>query len=77
MPPPRCLLTGLFSQVAELQPGRTYLTLHSRDEAKIHPSSHLFESRSPYLLYTELINTGKHSIQSSCSFEIVMYRLQL
>uniref|UniRef100_A0A2P2I525 RNA helicase n=1 Tax=Hirondellea gigas TaxID=1518452 RepID=A0A2P2I525_9CRUS len=54
----RCLLTGLFTQVAELQADRKYLTLSNHDEAQIHPSSCLFSSRSPYLMYTEIITTS-------------------
>ncbi|KAF2368196.1 Helicase-associated domain [Trinorchestia longiramus] len=54
----RCLLTGMFMNVAEMQPNRKYLSLASRDETQIHPSSWLFNSGSSYLMYNEVVHTG-------------------
>ncbi|KAA0198472.1 hypothetical protein HAZT_HAZT007935 [Hyalella azteca] len=54
----RCLLTGMFMNVAELQPDRKYLTLAHHDQAQIHPSSVLFNSHSSYVLYNEVIHTA-------------------
>jgi len=60
-PVKRCLLSGLFTQVAELQPGHKYLTVASREPARIHPSSGVRESRSDYVMFTQLVNTGTES----------------
>lgn len=56
----KCLLSGLFLNIAELQRDNHYLTLMSRQRAKIHPSSALSGKATPkYILFTELVATGK------------------
>ncbi|XP_071538136.1 ATP-dependent RNA helicase DHX33 isoform X2 [Panulirus ornatus] len=55
----RCLVAGLFTNVAELQLDGKYLTLNSKQEAVLHPSSVLFGGKPAYILYTELVHTGK------------------
>ncbi|XP_055301326.1 ATP-dependent RNA helicase DHX33 [Sitodiplosis mosellana] len=56
----KCLLSGLFINIAELQRDNHYLTLTNRQRAKIHPSSVLNgKSTAKYILFTELVATGK------------------
>lgn len=55
----RCLATGLFTNVAELQLDGKYLTLDTKQEAALHPTSALFGGKPAYILFTELVHTGK------------------
>lgn len=56
----KCLLSGLFINIAELQRDNHYLTLTSRQRAKIHPSSVLSgKPTAKFILFTELVATGK------------------
>lgn len=60
----KCLLTGLYSNLAELQSDKTYLTLSSRLRAKIHPSSVLSNTKLPEcVLYSEMLSTGKNYLK--------------
>lgn len=50
----------MFINIAELQRDNQYLTLTSRQSAKIHPSSILSgKPTTKYILFTELVSTGK------------------
>lgn len=53
------MVAGLFTNAAELQLDGKYLTLDSKQEATLHPSSVLFGGKPAYVLYTELVHTGK------------------
>lgn len=55
----RCLATGLFTSAAELQLDGKYLTLDTKQEAALHPASALFGGKPAYVLFTELVQTGK------------------
>ncbi|XP_050726308.1 ATP-dependent RNA helicase DHX33-like [Eriocheir sinensis] len=55
----RCLAMGLFTNVAELQLDGKYLTLDTKQEAALHPTSALFGGKPAYVLFTELVHTGK------------------
>lgn len=56
----KCLLSGLFINIAELQRDNHYLTLASRQRAKIHPSSVLSgKPAAKFIIFTELVATGK------------------
>lgn len=56
----KCLLSGLFMNIAELQRDNHYLTLTNRQRAKIHPSSVLNgKPNAKYILFTELVTTGR------------------
>lgn len=62
----RCLAHSLFLNAVELQLDGTYLTLDSRQPVVIHPSSVLFHSRPPYMLYNELLHTSKCYMRDLC-----------
>nr|XP_018904073.1 PREDICTED: putative ATP-dependent RNA helicase DHX33 [Bemisia tabaci] len=55
----KCLLTGLYMNLAELQRDKKYLTVHSRLTTSIHPTSSLFGSLPPCILFTEILETNK------------------
>lgn len=56
----KCLIIGLFSNIAEFQRDNTYLTLTSRQRAKIHPTSILHnKARSSCVIYSELVLTSR------------------
>lgn len=64
----RCLLKACFTQTARLDEvsGNTYLTLLSRQEAKLHPSSVLFRKRPlpQCVVYAELVTTSKNYLRT-------------
>lgn len=54
----KCLLTGLFDNIAELRHEKSYLTVTGKLRAKIHPSSFLHRRHHPqYLVYSEIVLT--------------------
>ncbi|KAJ9595956.1 hypothetical protein L9F63_012849, partial [Diploptera punctata] len=55
----KCLLTGLYMNIAELQRDRHYLTWGSREVVAIHPSSFLFTSQPQCVVFTEVVQTGR------------------
>lgn len=54
----KCLVTGLFMNIAELQRERQYLTVESRQIVAIHPSSVLYGLQPHFVLFTEVVQTG-------------------
>ena len=65
----KCLITGLFTNIAELQYDGKYLTLDGRQEAAIYPASVLHGGKPPYILFTELLQTGKNYMHSCTPVE--------
>uniref|UniRef100_A0A336MTZ8 RNA helicase n=2 Tax=Culicoides sonorensis TaxID=179676 RepID=A0A336MTZ8_CULSO len=67
----KCLITGLFTNIAELQSDNHYLTLsNNRQRVKIHPSSVLCDKEKPKLiLFSELITTGRTYVRTVTSIE--------
>lgn len=66
----KCLLTGLAVNIAELQRENHYVTLSSRQRAKVHPSSILSgKPRNKFVLFTELIVTGQRYMRTVCAIE--------
>lgn len=55
----QCLARGLFMNSAELQLDGSYRTVSHHEVVGIHPSSSLFMSKAPYVVYNELIHTSK------------------
>lgn len=66
----KCLLSGLFTNIAELQRDNLYLTSTNRQSAKLHPSS-ILSGKSPakHVLFTELIATGKTYMRTVSQIE--------
>uniref|UniRef100_T1GNP9 RNA helicase n=1 Tax=Megaselia scalaris TaxID=36166 RepID=T1GNP9_MEGSC len=66
----KCLLSGLFSNIAELQRDNFYLTLSSRQRAKIHPSSVLSgKSRPALIIFTEIVATDRNFLRTVTAIE--------
>lgn len=65
----KCLITGLFTNIAELQYDGKYLTLDGRQEAAIYPASVLHGGKPPYILFSELLQTGKNYMHSCTPVE--------
>lgn len=55
----KCLLRGLFMNIAQLQRDKKYITIESRQLVSIHPSSSISGSLPEYLLFTELLQTSR------------------
>lgn len=64
------MLTGLLINIAELHRGHRYVTLAHRQRARIHPSSILSgRPRAQYIIYSELVTTGKTYMRNVTSIE--------
>jgi HrpA-like RNA helicase len=59
----KCLLAGLFNNLARRQPDGSYKTLSRNQIVYIHPSSILFGKKPPMILYTELVLTSKQYVR--------------
>lgn len=61
----KCLLSGLFVNVAELQRDSHYITISNRQRAKIHPSSLLSgKPKAKLILFTELVTTNRNYLRT-------------
>ncbi|XP_067621599.1 ATP-dependent RNA helicase DHX33 [Eurosta solidaginis] len=60
----KCLLMGLFDNIAELQRDNTYLTIAGRQRARIHPSSVFHGKYRPeYVIFTEIVLTERNFLR--------------
>lgn len=67
----KCLLAGLFTHVAELQPReRHYITLDKRQQVVIHPSSVLHGQWPAHVMFTEVIQTTKCYLRNVTTIEV-------
>lgn len=56
----KCLLAGLFENIAELQRDNFYLTISGRQRSKIHPSSVFHGKYKPeYIIFSEIVVTER------------------
>ncbi|XP_058464732.1 ATP-dependent RNA helicase DHX33 [Malaya genurostris] len=70
IPVVKCLLTGLYNNIAELQRDNSYLTMANRTQSRIHPSSVLAgRARPGYVLFTELVATGNNYLRTISEIE--------
>ncbi|XP_055598640.1 ATP-dependent RNA helicase DHX33 [Uranotaenia lowii] len=70
VPVVKCLLIGLYQNVAELQRDNSYLTMANRTRARIHPSSVLCgRARPGYIIFTELVATGSAFLRTVSEIE--------
>lgn len=66
----KCLMTGLAVNIAELQRENHYVTMASRQRAKVHPSSILAgKPRAKYIVFTELVATQQRYMRTVCTIE--------
>lgn len=60
----KCMISGLFDNIAELRHDRGYLTITGKLRAKIHPSSILHGRYQPqYLIYSEIVLTERNYLR--------------
>lgn len=59
----RAIAEGMFVNVAKLTREGHYVTLDSRQQARIHPSSVMFQTKPELVVFTELISTQKNYIR--------------
>lgn len=55
----RCLVTGLFANVAQRQPSGVYKTFKGDDEFHLHQSSVLGVVKPPWIVFNEVVQTDK------------------
>ncbi|KAH6560728.1 hypothetical protein BASA81_005241 [Batrachochytrium salamandrivorans] len=55
----KCLLSGFFRNIAIRQHDGSYKTLASRQTVHIHPSSVLFRSSTPSVMFSEWVHTSR------------------
>lgn len=66
----KCILAGLFDNIAELQRDNFYLTISGRQRAKIHPSSILHGKYRPaYVIFTEIVLTERNFLRQVTEIE--------
>lgn len=66
----KCLITGLYNNIAEMQRDHNFVTLSSRQKTKIHPSSVLNnKSNLKCILFTELVQTTMNFMRIVTSIE--------
>lgn len=55
----KCLVSGLYNNIAEMQRDHSFVTVSSRQKTKIHPSSVLSgKTNVKCVLFTELVQTS-------------------
>ncbi|XP_013101680.1 ATP-dependent RNA helicase DHX33 [Stomoxys calcitrans] len=60
----KCLLVGLFDNIAELQRDNFYMTITGRQRAKIHPSSVFHGKYRPeYIIFSEIVLTERNFLR--------------
>jgi HrpA-like RNA helicase len=62
----KCILSGFFKNVAIRQQDGSFKTLGSREDVYIHPSSVLFQTKQPLVMFTEWVKTTRQYLRS-CS----------
>ncbi|KAF5274963.1 hypothetical protein FQR65_LT04306 [Abscondita terminalis] len=65
----KCLVTGLFTNVAELHKEKQYITLDKRQVVNIHPSSVLHGQQPHFVLFTEVVQTSKCYLRGLTTIE--------
>ncbi|KAF7287145.1 hypothetical protein GWI33_002518 [Rhynchophorus ferrugineus] len=65
----KCLLSGLFMNVAELHRDRQYITLDKRQVTLIHPSSNFHGQQPHCVIYTEVVQTTKCYLRGLTSID--------
>ncbi|KAL1513446.1 hypothetical protein ABEB36_002857 [Hypothenemus hampei] len=65
----KCLLAGLYMNVAELHKDRQYITLDKRQLTQIHPSSVVHGQLPHYVIFTEVVQTTKCYLRDLTTLE--------
>lgn len=59
----KCLISGYFMNVAELQRDKKYILVDSKQKVRIHPSSVLHKTLPHYILFSEVVHTSQTYIR--------------
>ncbi|XP_034230853.1 ATP-dependent RNA helicase DHX33 [Thrips palmi] len=59
----KCLISGYFMNVAELQREKKYILVESKQRVRIHPSSVLHRTLPHYILFSEVVHTSQAYIR--------------
>ncbi|CAG9814092.1 unnamed protein product [Phaedon cochleariae] len=65
----KCLVTGLFMNVAELVRDKQYITLDKKQAVLIHPSSSLHGQQPGLVIFTEVVQTSKCYLRGLTTIE--------
>ncbi len=65
----RCLISGYFSHAAQLQPSGSYRPIRGTDTLYIHPNSILANEAPAWVIYHEVVETGKKYMREVTSIE--------
>lgn len=66
----KCLIAGLFNNIAELQRDSFYMAISIRQRARIHPSSVLCgKSKPTYVIYSEIVSTERNFMRVVTAIE--------
>lgn len=66
----KCLITGLYNNIAEKQRDHTFITISSRQSTRIHPSSVLHnKSNLKCVLFTEMVHTSMNFMRIVTNIE--------
>lgn len=65
----RCILTGYFTNIAQMQGDGTYLNIRSKEKLTIHPTSILSVVYPPWIVYHQLIKSSTHYIHNGSQID--------
>nr|XP_022911439.1 putative ATP-dependent RNA helicase DHX33 [Onthophagus taurus] len=65
----KCLISGLFTNVAELTHGKQYVTVDKKQAVSIHPSSCLHSQKPHCVIFTEVVQTSKCYLRNITTIE--------
>eukprot|EP01016_Furgasonia_blochmanni_P011739 TRINITY_DN1543_c0_g1_i15.p2 TRINITY_DN1543_c0_g1~~TRINITY_DN1543_c0_g1_i15.p2 ORF type:complete len:338 (+),score=45.26 TRINITY_DN1543_c0_g1_i15:77-1090(+) len=65
----RCIVTGYFANVAQRQPDSSYKGVRSKETLYLHPSSILTITYPEWVIYNEVVVTGKHYMREASAIQ--------
>lgn len=65
----KCLVAGMFMQVAHLERAEHYLTVKDNQVVSIHPSS-VLEKKPPWVLFEEFVLTSKNFVRTCTAVRV-------
>eukprot|EP00842_Homolaphlyctis_polyrhiza_P007123 jgi/Hompol1/9/HPOL_001305-RA len=66
----KCILSGFFRNVAIRQHDGSFRTLVSRQTVHIHPSSVLFGSKTPSVMFSEWVHTSRQYLRNVSTIQV-------
>lgn len=65
----RCILTGYFTNVAQVQGDGTYLNIRSKEKLTIHSTSILSVVYPEWIVYHQVIKSNNHFIHNGSQID--------